>query len=121
MWKLTSSSLPGDHPASFVAASYLAISLPRFQSPYSALQSEMYACVTAYETDAMKRLSMQVMNSNLWPKKCSGQSRYGRYGSHATEFIFATMDGNSRILILDFLEIANSFAGTNAIQVILFV
>ena len=29
-------------------------------------------------------LSMQVMNINLRPKKCSGQSRYGRYGSYAT-------------------------------------
>ena len=26
------------------------------------------------------------MNINLRPKKCSGQSRYGRYGSYATEF-----------------------------------
>ena len=24
------------------------------------------------------------MNINFWPKKCSGQSRYGRYGSYAT-------------------------------------
>ena len=69
----------------------------------------------------MKRLSMQVMNINLRPKKCSGQSLYGRYGSYAIEFIFATMDGNSRIPILDFLEIANSFAGTNVIQVIILV
>ena len=28
---------------------------------------------------------MQVININLQPKKCSGQSRYGRYGSYATE------------------------------------
>ena len=30
---------------------------------------------------------MQVMNINLRPKKCSGQSRYGRYGSYATVII----------------------------------
>ena len=27
---------------------------------------------------------MRVMNINLQPKKCSGQSRYSRYGSYAT-------------------------------------
>ena len=37
------------------------------------------------------------------------------------EFTFATMDGNSRIPILVSLEIANSFAGTNVIQVILVI
>ena len=25
------------------------------------------------------------MNISFWPKKCSGQSRYGRYGSYATD------------------------------------
>ena len=30
------------------------------------------------------------MNINLRPKKCSGQSRYGRYGSYATEMIELT-------------------------------
>ena len=28
---------------------------------------------------------MQVININLQPKKCSGQSCYGRYGSYTTE------------------------------------
>ena len=31
------------------------------------------------------------------------------------------MDGNGWIPIVDFLEIANSFAGTNVIQVIFFI
>ena len=35
------------------------------------------------------------------------------------EFTFATMNGNSRTPILDFIEIANSLAERNAIQVIL--
>ena len=29
------------------------------------------------------------MNINFRPKKCSGQSRYGRYGSYATAFSMA--------------------------------
>ena len=28
------------------------------------------------------------MNINFRPKKCSGQSRYGRYGSYATEVLY---------------------------------
>ena len=39
--------------------------------------------------------SMQVMNINLQPKKCSGQSRYGHYGSYATEVSFSVMSRDS--------------------------
>ena len=34
---------------------------------------------------------MQVMIINLRPKKCSVQSRYGRYGSYATDSIQVAM------------------------------
>ena len=59
------------------------------------------AHVTVHETGSTKRLLAEVgsfqwneasfsnllkevMNINFRPKKCSGQSRYGRYGSYAT-------------------------------------
>ena len=40
--------------------------------------------------------SMQVMNINLRLKKCSGQSRYGRYGSYATATEEASTSQQSR-------------------------
>ena len=46
--------------------------------------------------------------------------RYWLFWIHRTGF-FATMDGSSRLPILVSLEITNSFAGTNVIQVILLV
>ena len=42
-------------------------------------------------------------------------------GNGSWEFTFPTMDGNSRIPVLVSLEIVNSFAGTNVIQVILLI
>ena len=36
------------------------------------------------EASLSKLTAGQVMNISLRPKKCSGQSRYGRYGSYAT-------------------------------------
>ena len=48
-----------------------AISLPRFQSPYNqkCMHESAWGCLT-----------------DLMAKKCSGQSRYGHYGSYATAF-----------------------------------
>ena len=54
---LTSSSFPGDRPASLAPSD---------------------------EASLSQLTAGQLININLRPKKCSGQSRYSRYGSHAT-------------------------------------
>ena len=46
--------------------------------------------------------SMQVMNTNFRPKKCSGQSRYGRYGSYATAIqVHINSDSSGGATLLD--------------------
>ena len=44
------------------------------------------------------------MNINLRPKKCSGQSRYGRYGSYATEISLLELHTERRIIELKAIE-----------------
>ena len=72
--------------------------------------------VTAYcETDSMKRLVelglflignlQQVMNINLRPKKCSGQSRYDKHDSYATVLSKAN-DCNFHFLSTDLTDFA---------------